>query len=196
MRQLPPPVERTRNSPNMAPARAVIFIVCLLNGIGVAWSNDEQIQQLRQLDESIQQVKQSALALERDLAKLKDQSLYPASQQLRIFLSMEVFDFDLSGVQVLSGGTELATHSYTAREVYALRKGGVQELFLGNISPGVHSLQARFLGSFAEGAGTPYEKSIEVSFRKTAQPQWLELRIDSSRGQQLGVRVFEREASQ
>ncbi|MGJ8668211.1 MAG: AraC family transcriptional regulator [Oceanococcus sp.] len=180
----------------MAPARAVIFILCLLNGFGAAWSSDEHLQQLRQLDENIQQVKKSVLDLERDLNTFKQETLFPESQQFRLFLTMEVFDFDLSAVQVSANGQQLAKHEYTAREIYALRKGGVQELFLGNISPGVHTLQARFLGRFAESGETPYEKPIEVSFRKGAKAQWLELRIDGSPGQQLSVRVFEREASQ
>ncbi len=180
----------------MASARAVIFIFCLLNGFGAAWGSDEHLQQLRQLDENIQQIKKSVLDLERDLTAFKQESLFPPAQQFRLFLTMEVFDFDLTAVQVRANGQELAKHEYTAREVYALRKGGVQELFLGNISPGVHTLQARFLGRFSDAPNTPYEKPIEVSFRKGGQAQWLELRIDGSAGKQLSVRVFEREASQ
>ena len=180
----------------MAPARAVIFIMCMFSGIGAAWSSDEQLQQLRQLDENIQQIKKSVLQFEQDLNSFKQTSLYPATQQFRLFLTMEVYDFDLSAIQVSSNGQQLAEHSYTAREVYALRKGGVQELFLGNISPGVHSLKARFLGRFADSPETPYEKTVEVSFRKDGEAQWLELRIDKSSGGKLGVRVFDREASQ
>ena len=180
----------------MATARAVIFTLLMLNGLGAAWSSDEHLNQLRQLDESIQQVKKSVLDLERDYGAFENQSLFPASQQLRLFLTMEIFDFDLSAVQVSANGQELARHQYNAREVYALRKGGVQELFLGNISPGVHTLQARFIGNFADAEGSAHEKTIEVSFRKDNQPQWLEMRIDGSRAGQLSVRVFEREASQ
>lgn len=180
----------------MSPARAVIFIICLLLGTSAAWSNDENQQKLRQLDETVQQIKQSVLLLERDLNAYQNTTAYPPSQQLRVFLTMEVFDFELDSVSIQSNGTELANHQYSSREVYALRKGGVQELFLGNVSPGVHQLTAKFHGRFSDAGKAPYSKSIEVSFRKGSDPQWLELRIDRSSGHQLDIRAFEREASQ
>lgn len=181
----------------MAAVRAVIVFVCLLNGISPAWaSGEDHLRQLRSLDEQVQAAKQATMLFERDMMQFENSKIYPAAQQLRVFVTMEVFDFDLSSVQLSANGRELAQHDYTAREVYALRKGGVQEIFLGNVSPGVHTLKARFSGSFADAAETPYEKAIEVSFRKGTQPQWLELRIDDSAARRLGVRVFEREASQ
>ncbi len=184
----------------MAPARSVIVLLCALSGLGSpAWAEDQRqhLSDLRQLDTEIQSIKQSVLDLERDMARQEDTLLYPPAQQLRLFLSMEVFDFELDSVELTLGDTTLDSHEYSAREVYALRKGGVQQLFLGNISPGVHTLKARFSGYFeSDESQQPYEKSIEVSFRKDATPQWLELRIDRSAGQQLNVRVFQREASQ
>lgn len=183
----------------MAPARTVIFLLCALSGLGSAWAEDQRqhLSDLRLLDSEIQGIKQSVLDLERDMARLEDTQLYPPAQQLRVFLTMEVFDFELDDVELLLGDTELNRHEYSTREVYALRKGGVQQLFLGNISPGVHTLKARFRGHFESGeSASPYEKSIEVSFRKDATPQWLELRIDRSSGQQINVRVFQREASE
>lgn len=181
----------------MASARVGILCLCASLWLvpATVGASEEHFPALRELDRQIRGLKQQALAIETDFQALENQRLYPPEQQLRLFLTMEVFDFDLSSVEVSANGIELARHEYTPLEVYALRKGGVQELYLGNISPGVHSLQARFTGQFAEGQDqtTPYEKLVEVSFRKTAQPHWLELRIDRSRGQDLGVRVFQRE---
>ena len=183
----------------MAPARTVILLLCALSGLGSAWADDQRqhLSDLRLLDSEIQGIKQSVLDLERDMAQLEDSQIYPAVQQLRVFLTMEVFDFELDQVELMLGDTALNSHEYSAREVYALRKGGVQQLFLGNISPGVHTLKARFNEHFEDAeSDQPYEKSIEVSFRKDATPQWLELRIDRSSGQQLNVRVFQREATE
>jgi hypothetical protein len=178
----------------MAIARAGIICLCAASWLTPAWGADALSSELRQLDEQVQSIKLQTMQLERDLKQLENTNLYPPEQQVRIFVAMEVFDFELNAVQVTVNGRELATHEYTPRELYALRKGGVQELYLGNISPGVHALQARFIGQFSDKPSVPpYEKSIEVSFRKTAEPKWLELRIDSSTGQNLSVRVFQRE---
>ena len=180
----------------MASARVGILCLCASLWLlpAAVGASDEHFPALRELDRQIRGLKQQALAIESDFQALENERLYPPEQQLRLFLTMEVFDFDLSGVEVSANGLELARHEYTPLEVYALRKGGVQELYLGNISPGVHSLQARFTGEFIDGdKQTPHEKLVEVSFRKTSQPHWLELRIDRSRGQDLGVRVFQRE---
>lgn len=180
----------------MATARAGILGLCALiwsQSIGAA---EEFNNELRQLDEQVQNLKAQALQLDVDLQDFADSSLYPPAQQLRVFLTMEVFDFELEALELLADDQELARHEYSPREVYALRKGGVQQLHLGNISPGVHKLKARFLGRFdgAEAQAKAYEKLVEVSFRKTNQPLWLELRIDSSRNRDLGVRIFQREA--
>lgn len=180
----------------MATARAGILGLCALLCSTTLWSSDAHNDELRQLDERIQSLKAEAMQLDVDLQDYQDAALYPASQQLRVFLTMEVFDFSLKGVELLNNGQPVAQHEYTAREVYALRKGGVQQLHLGNIAPGVHKLQARFTGRFDDddSKATPYEKLVEVSFRKTADPMWLELRIDGSSGRDLKVRIFQREA--
>ncbi len=182
----------------MAIARAGIVCLCALSWLNPAWGNDDHYSELRQLDEQIQGLKQQALQLELDYQALQDSHLFPAQQQLRVFLTMEVFDFNLNAVELSADGVELAVHQYTPREVYALRKGGAQELYLGNVSPGVHSLQARFIGQFEDSSAADevYEKTIEVSFRKSTKANWLELKIDRSRGKALTVRVFQRETSQ
>ena len=191
----------------MASARVVIPLLCALLSFSSAsmaspdeaadQASEQHYSELRQLDQQIQNLKKSALGLEMDIHQVENQVMFPANQQLRIFLTMEVFDFELSSIQVSANGTKLSQHNYTPREVYALRKGGVQDLYLGNISPGVHNLQARFIGKFEKSADqAPYEKTIEVSFRKGDTPQWLELRIDRSNQQQLGLRVFQREPSE
>lgn len=184
----------------MAIARTGLLFLSLMFGASFTASADaEQLEKLRQLDEQVQSIKQQVLQLDQDFAALQDAELYPAAQQLRVFLTMEVFDFDLSAMELSINGQSLNDHRYTPREVYALRKGGVQELHLGNISPGLHTLQARFEGRFEDDppdSDSPYEKTVEVSFRKTERPLWLELRIDRSRAGNINVRIFQREASQ
>ncbi len=179
----------------MAIARAGFLCFLALSWHSPAvWAADEHFAELRRLDEQVEAIKQQALALDQDFKQLEDAELFPPTQQLRVFLTMEVFDFDLATVALSANGQELTDHIYTPREIYALRKGGVQDLHLGNISPGIHKMQARFTGRFEDSDAT-YEKSVEVSFRKSREPLWLELRIDRSTGKQLNVRIFQREVA-
>jgi hypothetical protein len=128
------------------------------------------------LDTRIQQVKAEVLRLNRDLLVLEEELLFPASTQVAVFVSMDVgVLFELGSVQVLLDGQVVSNHLYTAQELKALQRGGVQRLFLGNLKTGKHELVAFFTGQGPHARD--YKRGATVEFDKDQQPRYVELQI-------------------
>ncbi len=136
------------------------------------------------LDTSIQALKQDALELNRDLLVLEEELLYPASTQLAVFVSIDIGTlFDLDAVQLKLDNTVVGNYLYTERELQALRRGGVQRLYLGNLKTGKHELVAVFTGKGPHWRD--YRRGATLNFDKTTSPKYIELRIqDRERKQQ------------
>jgi hypothetical protein len=131
--------------------------------------------------EELEDVRASFLELQRDLVILEEDLLFPASSQLAVFLSMDIGEFfTLDAVTVTLDGEDVTHHLYTARQVDALQRGGVQKLWLGNVKQGSHRLTAIFTGSGPEGR--PYRRATSVEFEKTFEPALIELAIRDSEG--------------
>jgi hypothetical protein len=139
--------------------------------------------EFRTLDEDIQSLKTSVMDLNRDLFLLEEELLFPANTQVAVFVSMDVGEFfALDSVQITLDGENVANYLYTAREVDALIRGGVHQLFLGNVRAGEHELVAIFTG---EGPHErDYRRGATLVFEKGIGPKYVELSI-SDREQKL-----------
>jgi hypothetical protein len=139
--------------------------------------------QFRTLDEDIQDLKVSVMDLNRDLFLLEEELLFPANTQVAIFVSMDVGEFfDLDSVQITMNDQDVANYLYTAREVDALIRGGVHQLYLGNMKVGEHELVAIFTGQGPHERD--YRRGATVRFDKGIGPKYIELSI-SDREQKL-----------
>jgi hypothetical protein len=136
----------------------------------------EPAAELRAVDQDVQDLKKQLVDLNRDLFKLEEELLYPASTQVAVFLSVNVGAFfALDSVTVKVDDKEVANHLYTEREVQALHRGGVQKLYLGNLKSGPHELVAFFTGKGPHDRD--YRRGTSVSFEKTVGAKYVELRI-------------------
>jgi hypothetical protein len=137
--------------------------------------------EFQSLDRRIQGLKQEAIDLNRDLFVLEEELLFPASTQLAVFLSLDVGEFfKLDSVQVKIDDKVVTNHLYTERELTALRRGGVQRLYLGNLRTGKHELVAFFTG---EGTHErDYKRGANLTFEKTTDPKYIELKIRDDSG--------------
>lgn len=179
--------------------RAGFITLLALGWTGGTWAIDDHSEQLRRLDERVQAIKAEALELQSAIQQAEEAWLYPPAQRTRIFVTMDVFEFELRRIDLSIDGQSLTAHDYSPRDVYALRRGGVQELFLGNVAPGSHALSIDFSGRFEDDAdnAAPFEKTIETTFTKRRSPARLEVRIEPRRGRRdIEVRVFEREVGE
>ena len=148
-------------------------------------------EQFQTLDADIQSMKQLLLELNRDLFLLEEELLFPANTQVAVFVSMDVGDFfDLDSVQIKLDDKDVSNYLYTAREVDALIRGGVHQLFLGNLRAGEHELVAIFTG--AGPHGRDYRRGATLTFEKGIGPKYIELTI-SDRQQALQPEFVVRE---
>ena len=145
------------------------------------------------LDADIEALKKEVLSLNRDLFILEEDLLFPANTQFSIFLSMDSGAlFSLDSVQVKVDDKNVANHLYTERELAALKRGGVQRLYIGNLPSGEHEIVAIFTGIGPKGRD--YRRGESIVIEKTTEPQLVEFMIADDTGNeqpQFDVRVWE-----
>jgi len=147
----------------------------------------------RTVDQDVQALKKELVDLNRDLFRLEEELLYPASTQVAVFLSVNLGTFfALDSVQLELDGKEVANYLYTEREVEALHRGGVQKLYLGNLKAGEHELVAVFTGKGPHDRD--YRRGTTVKFEKAVGAKYVELRItdrEASLQPEFAVRQWE-----
>jgi hypothetical protein len=131
------------------------------------------------LDTRVQDLKAEVMQLNRDLLVLEEELLFPPGTQVAVFVSMDVGRlFELESVQVKLDDKLVGQHLYTAAEVQALHRGGVQRLFLGNLRTGAHAIDAFFTGRGPHERD--YKRGTTLRFDKGTEPRYIELRIKDS----------------
>lgn len=145
------------------------------------------------LDADIEALKKEVLSLNRDLFILEEDLLFPSNTQFSIFLSMDAGAlFSLDSVQLKIDDKNIANHLYTERELAALKRGGVQRLYIGNLPSGEHEIVAIFTGIGPKGRD--YRRGESIVIEKTTEPQFVEFMIADDTGKeqpQFDVRVWE-----
>jgi hypothetical protein len=128
------------------------------------------------LDQDVQGMKKEVIDLNKDLFVLQEELLFPANTQVAVYVSMDVGAFfALDSVTLKIDNKEVKNYLYTAREAEALLKGGVQEIYLGNLKVGKHELVAFFTGKGPVERG--YKRGATITFDKGVGAKYLELKI-------------------
>jgi hypothetical protein len=128
------------------------------------------------LDQEVQGLKKDVLELNKDLFVLEEELLFPANTQVALYVSMDVGTFfALDSVTMKIDNKEVKNYLYTAREADALLKGGVQQIYLGNLKVGKHELVAFFSGKGP--VERDYRRGATLSFDKGVGAKYLELKI-------------------
>lgn len=131
------------------------------------------------LSGEIQELKQSVIALNKDLRVLEEDLLFPADTQVNIFVSLDVGKFfTLESVKLNLDEKVVASHIYTDNERVALEKGGIQKLHMANLSVGEHRLSAIFTGVGPNGQA--YKRGTTLKIKKENGPKYVELKIADS----------------
>ncbi len=121
-------------------------------------------------------MKKDVIDLNKDLFVLEEELLFPANTQVAVYVSMDVGAFfALDSVTLKIDNKEVKNYLYTAREADALLKGGVQQLYLGNLKVGKHELVAFFAGKGP--VERDYRRGATVRFDKGVGAKYLELKI-------------------
>jgi len=136
-------------------------------------------EQIKGLDEQVQDIKKDVLALTTELTLLEEKLLFPSNTQVSLFVSLSGDkDFVLDSMQIKLDNKVVAQHLYTYKEIEALRAGGVQRIYTGNIKTGDHKLIASFIGRAK--SGDDYQSSEDFTVTKAVGPKFVEIQITGS----------------
>jgi hypothetical protein len=128
------------------------------------------------LDAEVQSLRREVVDLNRDLFMVEEDLLFPASTQVAVFVSMDVGTFfALDSVQLKVDDKEVADYLYTDREQEALKRGGVQRLWLGNLKAGEHEVTAFFTGKGPHERD--YKRGTTLKVEKGVGAKYVELKI-------------------
>ena len=142
-----------------------ILIVALLGPLSAASGAAEvSREQIKGLDEQVQDIKSDALGIAAELNRLEEKLLYPSNSQLALFVSLAPnAKFRLDAVEVHIDGKAVAHYLYSLKELEALQRGGVQRIYTGNVRSGEHDLQVHVIGKSASGADFRNSASFKVA---------------------------------
>ncbi|NRA60534.1 MAG: hypothetical protein HRU25_06420 [Psychrobium sp.] len=154
----------------------VKFAIALL----VLWSNIGQSENLSPINKEIQTLREQVISLNRDLQILEQKLVYPSETKVAVYVSMTIGDyFELDAIELKIDGVTQTSFLYTDKQNQALRQGGIQRLFVGNIKRGMHDVTAVIRGKGVDNS--EYIRAISGRFGKMKNALTLELKIlDSS----------------
>ena len=133
-------------------------------------------REMRGLDEQVQDTKSDVLSIAAELNQLEEKLLYPSGTQVAIFIALAKGDeMRLDAVQLQIDGQLVAHYIYSFKELEALRKGGVQRIYVGNVTTGDHQLDVMVDGKLKSGAD--FNRSQHFTFRKEVKPKLVELTV-------------------
>lgn len=131
-------------------------------------------EQIKGLDEQVQDIKKDVLAISSELLQLEEKLLYPSNTQVSLFVSLPPGSkLQLDSLKIRLDGKDAAHHIYTYKEMEALRGGGIQRVHTGNIRTGEHTLEVTLVGK--TGGTEPYRQVASHSFKKSVEPKLVEI---------------------
>src|SRR6058998_2603249 len=159
--------------------RTFVFSVLLCLGSVHRWAQQTDQQQLRGLDEQVQEIKSDVLSISQELSRLEEKLLYPSGTQVAIFVALAKGDqMRLDSVRLQIDGQLVTHHIYSAKELEALRKGGVQRIYVGNLTTGDHQLEVLVDSKLEDGKD--FSRTEHLTFRKEVKPKLVGLTLAGS----------------
>ena len=143
-----------------------------------AYAEEVSKEQIKGLDEQVQEIKTDVLSIAAQLSLLEEKLLYPSTTQTAVFVSLARGEtFRLDSVEIQLDGKPVAHHLYSIKELEALQKGGVQRIYAGNVRSGEHDIQVLVLGK--TGGGSDLQHSEHFKVTKEAGPKIVEISLSA-----------------
>jgi hypothetical protein len=154
------------------PLATILLMLLASSAATLGWADGASQKEMRSLDEQVQEIKTDVLGIATDLNQLEEQLLFPSNTQVSVFMSLSQQEsFRLDAVQLSIDGALATHHIYSFKELDALKSGGVQRLFTGNVASGEHVLEISVIGKLENGKD--YKTSQQFTFSKGADPRLL-----------------------
>ena len=100
----------------------IIFALSVFSSLSQAAEVTKE--QVKGLDEQVQDIKKDVLELTSELSRLEEKLLFPSNTQVSLFVSLEGDkDFDLDSMQIKLDNKVVAQHLYTFKELESLKAG-------------------------------------------------------------------------
>lgn len=150
--------------------KVIVLGISLFLFILPAYGQEAPREQVKGLDEQVQEIKTDVLSISAQLNQLEEKLLYPSDTQIAIFVSVTKGEgFRLDSVDIQLDGKPVAHHLYTFKELEALQKGGVQRIYVGNVRTGEHALQVTVSGK--SDGGSDFRKGESFKIAKNIGPK-------------------------
>lgn len=136
-------------------------------------------EQMKGLDEQVQEVKSDVLGIAAELQRLEERLLYPSNTHLAVFVELAERDtLRLDAVRIQIDGQLVAHSIYSFKELEALQRGGVQRIYTGNVTSGEHQIEVTIAGKL--DSGKEYTRTERFAFTKGIEPKLLGVTLGSS----------------
>ena len=156
--------------------RTVVLTGLIWTCCGPSWALDADREQMKGLDEQVQEVKSDVLGISAELSRLEEKLLYPSNTQVAVFIALAEGDaMRLDAVQIQIDGQLVAHYIYSFKELDALKHGGVQRIYAGNVTTGEHKIDVSVTGKLQGGAD--YNQAGSFAFRKGIEPELVGLTL-------------------
>jgi len=158
-----------------------IVVFALLSSLGsaIVHADDSYREQMKGLDEQVQEVKSEVLSIAAELKRLEERLLYPSNTHLAVFVELIERDtLRLDSVRIQIDGAQVAHSIYSFKELEALQKGGVQRIYTGNVPTGTHQIEVSIAGKL--DSGKDYARTERFDFTKGIEPKLLGVTLGSS----------------
>jgi hypothetical protein len=152
----------------------VLLCVC----VGSASAEEVTKEQIKGLDEQVQDIKKDVLSISAELNLLEEKLLYPSNTYVAFFVSVaKDSGYSPDAVKITLDNKEVANYIYSFKEVQALQKGGVQRVFTSNVRTGEHNVQIDVIG---KQGGSKKTDTAKHTVDKGIGPQFVEIRLSGS----------------
>jgi hypothetical protein len=158
-----------------------IVVIAALSVLGspAVRADDSYREQMKGLDEQVQEVKSDVLSIAAELKRLEERLLYPSNTHLAVFVELVERDtLRLDSVRIQIDGQQVAHSIYSFKELEALQKGGVQRIYTGNVSTGTHQIEVSIAGKL--DSGKDYSRTERFDFTKGIEPKLLGVTLGST----------------
>jgi len=143
----------------------LLILFLILQGLSRAEEASAPRQEIESLDGQVQDLKEKIVEMNTLLFRLQEDLLFPEESSVVVFLAVEGGNyFALDSVKLNLDDKLVSSYLYTDREVGALKKGGIQRLYMGNVKSGDHQLVAIFTGKGPQEKD--YKRAETIHFNK------------------------------
>ena len=136
-------------------------------------------ESLNALVSEAEKIKKEIIKINQELYKFQEDLLHPSNTQLAIFLSYsEKTTFILDSIEINLDGKLVSSSLYRDSEIDALKKGGIQRIYLGSLSDGKHKLSIQFNG---QGQNERYfRRKKTLNFIKEEKARYIQLIVSDN----------------